>query len=113
MSEAKRIADREDEIADAHDCRVAYRHFHEVISLNLDQCDVCGRVRADDLGVQNCTVDQRDLDCICVFDDMMIGQNIAARRIDNDAGSCTGNFARTSRRVRKVEKPAKCIVAKW
>jgi hypothetical protein len=56
--------------------------------LDLDQCDVCAGVAPNKAGFDLSAVLQRDRDELCVFDDMMVGDDVTFGSIDDDAGAC-------------------------
>jgi hypothetical protein len=60
----------------------------------------------------NLAVEQRNLNFIRVFDDVMIGQDVATLCIDNHAGSGARNFPLTPRGIRYPKKAAECVIAK-
>ena len=110
MAQAEWIAYRQNEVADAHDIRIADWHFDQIIALDLNECDIGGFIGPYNFGIENFTVHQRYLDLVGICDDMMIRQYIAARSIDNDARSSAGNFLRTAAIVRQPEESAKGLV---
>ncbi len=92
MREAERIADRDDIVADSQLARVAERHAREPARVDLYDREIRAFVRADDFRRQAAVVEQRNRNLIRVLDDVMVRQNVALGRIDNDAGACGFDF---------------------
>ena len=55
--------------------------------LNLDDGDVRSDVAADQLRQHAPAIGEADLDARGIFDDMIVGQDVAVGRIDDDAGA--------------------------
>ena len=87
VTERKRIADREHEVADFGLTRVRERHFDEIFRVDLQHRHIGGFVAADDLRLELPIVEQRDGDLVGVFDDVCVGDDVAVLRVDDDAGS--------------------------
>ena len=52
VPESERIADRDDEVADSHLCRITYRHVGQAVSIYFQHGNVCFCVGADDFRFQ-------------------------------------------------------------
>ena len=84
MADAEGIADREDDVAHLELVAVAERRSGEPGGVNLDDGDVGLGVAADDRSLEFAPrFAERDFHLVGVFDDMVVGQNVAVGR-DND-----------------------------
>ena len=112
MSQAKRIANSDNEVADSCACRIANSHFGQAFGIYFDYRNIGRRVRANDFGIMNRTVDQRNLDCVSFTDDVMVGKNITTLSINDDTRPGTGNLLSTTAimAIRQAEEATKCIV---
>jgi hypothetical protein len=107
LPEAERIADRQHEIADLQAVGIADRHGDEILRRDLQQGDIGFGIPADQLCRKAAVVLGRDLDAGRVVDDVTIGQDIALRGIDDDAGAGRLGFALLGLlTLRQIEKPA-------
>ena len=92
MREAERIADRHDPVARLHLRRIAELHFDQVALLldELNQRAVGQRIAADDLGLVIDVVvfaEEVDFDLGRAFDDVVVGEDVAERLVDDEAGA--------------------------
>ena len=84
-AQAKRIADRQDPVADAGLTRVTeIDRRQRLVGFHLKQRDIAAFVTADNLGLQHGVVLQRDGDLVGAFDHVVVGDDIACR-IDDKA----------------------------
>ena len=113
VAETERVADSEDEVADAYAFRIAYRHVGQPLRVYLDNRDVRRGIRANDLGIEDFAVHRRDLNLVCVLDDVVICNDIAVVGIDDDAGTGTRDLAAaaTTGAVRQTEEASKSLIA--
>ena len=84
----KEVTHRDHVVADAELVGVVESECCEIARLDLRHRDVRARVGADDARLELTLVSQRDEDLLRVADHMMIGEDVAARRVDDDARSC-------------------------
>src|SRR6185436_15429419 len=85
MTEAKRIADGDDEISDLGAVRIGHRDLGEIRRLDLQHRHVRTRILANDLRGERAVVEQRDRYLRGVFDHVRVGDDVAVLRIDYDA----------------------------
>jgi hypothetical protein len=71
---------------DRHFVHVRERDSPQVRRIDFEQCDVRFRVDADDAGQMQRTVRQRDCELRRVFDNVIIGHDVAVA-VDDDAGA--------------------------
>ena len=84
LADAERIADGQDHVAHLQLVAVCQRDRRQVLPLHLQHRGVCGRVGADDLGVEFLVARrQRHLDLVRAIDDMVGGEDVAVRRDDH------------------------------
>ena len=112
MAQSERITDREDEIADAGNRRIADRHIGQSVGIDLDDRDVGAGVGPDQLGVVNGAVNQRNLDFVGIADNVVIGQDQSAFGIHDDTGARARHFLLTRELVGQAEEPSQVVVAK-
>ncbi len=89
LTDAERVADGEDDVADLHLVRISERHRAQVCGLNLDHRQVRGRVGADQLRVEHALVRQLDLDVFRAVDDVVVRQNVAITLDDHTGPEAT------------------------
>src|SRR5271167_3447396 len=87
LAETERVADGKDEIPDLQTARIAHRHCRQIACRDLQHGNVGRAIAADQLGIETPVVLGRDFNAGRVFDDVAIGQYVALRGLDNDAGS--------------------------
>ncbi len=61
---------------------VAETNCREVLSFDLNQCDIGFRVRSDDLSFELTFIGETDCHVICVFNDMIICEDVSVRAND-------------------------------
>jgi hypothetical protein len=86
LSNAKRIPERQDHVADLDRVGVAERQRREILGVNLQQRQIARLIRSDQLGNLAAPVGQVDMNLIGAVDDMMVGQHVAVSG-DDHAGS--------------------------
>jgi hypothetical protein len=111
VAQAERIAYCNNEIADFHIARIANGKFDKVPGFDLDYRDVGRGVRSHDLGIEGLIIESRDLNSVGVLDDMMIGQDVAVRRVDDDARAGALDLTRSARHLRETEKSPEHFIA--
>ena len=111
MAKTERIADREHEITDTHNFRIANRHFDQPIRFDLEQRNIGGCIRADNYRIEDLAINQRNLNFVGILHNMMVGQNIAAGCINDYAGSGAGHFPGSTGSIRQSEESAKGVIA--
>ena len=87
LTEAERIADREDEIADLQAIGITHRHRRQTTGGDLQHGDIGLGIAADQPRLETPIVLCGDLDAGGVFDDVSVGQYIALRGVDDHAGT--------------------------
>jgi len=110
VPEPERITDRKYEIPDSNNFRIAYGHFSKPTGVDLEYCYIGGGVGAHNFRIQNLSAYQRNLDFVRIFNDVMVGQDVATLGIDNDTRTGTGNFTWSTIAIRNAEEAAKCVV---
>ena len=112
MAESERVADGKDEITDFDVVRLADGQIGQSIGIDLEQRDIGQCIRTDDLGIERFLVEQRNLNLVGVFDNMMIGQDIAILGIDDDTRTSTRHLAGpAARSIGNAEKAAEHLIA--
>ena len=107
LAETERVADGDDEVADLEAVGIAQRHRGQIDGRDLQHGNVGIGVGADQLRRQTPVVFGDDLDAGRVFDDMAVGQDIALRRVDDDARpGCLALVFLRLLVLRQVEKAA-------
>ncbi len=107
MLQSERVADGDDIVADLEPGRVPQRHRDQIGLLGLQDGDIRAFIAADDLGGKASIVEQGDGDFAGVLDHMMIGDDIAVLRVDDDARARTLELALARLRIgRYVEEAA-------
>ena len=105
--QSERVADRDHVVADLELARIAERHGDQIRLLSLQYCDIGAFVAADDFGAESAVIEQGDGDLAGVLDHVVIGDDVAVFRVDDDARSCALELALTRLRIlRSVEKSA-------
>jgi hypothetical protein len=84
LADAERIADGQHDVADLNGVGVAERKGLQVGGLHLEQRQIAWLIGADESRVERAAVGQVDVDVVCAFDDVIVGQDISIRT-DNDA----------------------------
>ncbi len=79
------IADGDHIVADLELARITERHGDQIGLFCLQYRDVGAFVAADDFGGECAVVEQRDGDLTGVFNHMMISDDVAVLRVDDDA----------------------------
>src|SRR5690606_3616422 len=110
VTESERIADSDHEITDLDGARIANRDFREIARFHFQHCYIGRRVRPHDLGIQRIFVEQVNLDLVRAIDYVMIGENVAVLRVDDDTGAGTRHFARPTGNLREAKEAAKHLV---
>ena len=110
--QAEGVADGDHVVADLELARIAEGHGDQIRLLCLQNRDIRAFVAADDFGAESAVVEQRDGDLAGVLDHVMIGDDVAVLRVDDDARSCALELALTRLRIlRSVEEsPEKRVV---
>ena len=110
--QAEGIADGDDIVSDLELGRIPERHGDQIRLLGLQDGDVRAFVAADDLGGKGPVVEQRDGDFAGVLHHMMIGDDVAVLRVDDDAGARALELALARPRIRRrvEEAPEKRVV---
>ena len=85
LAEAEWIADRHHEVADLKLIRIAEIEGDQSGGFHLQQRNVGAGVAADELGRELAAVREIDRDLVRVFHHMVIRQDVAVARIDDDA----------------------------
>ncbi len=85
LAEAERVADGEHEIPDPQMARIAQRHRRQIFRRDLQHGDVGGGIAPDQPRLEAAVVLGGDFDVGGVLDDVVVGQHIALRGIDDDA----------------------------
>jgi len=102
-AEAERVADSDDPLADFGGIRRRPRNGRQRIAgLELQQGQVDGFVGTDQLGPEHAAIRQDDVDLVCAFDDVVVGDDIAGG-VDDEAGAKRGpgDAPRPARRPRR------------
>lgn len=88
LAKAERVADGDGEVADAKFIRVSNGDLRQVVWLNqLQQSDIALFIAPDQFGIELTAIVQLDADLLRLIDDVVIGQHIAFRRVDDNAGA--------------------------
>src|SRR3954469_186690 len=87
VTEIALCADREHEVADLNLITVAQRHGRELLRLDMKHREVGFGIASDQFGLETPLVAGRDLDQVCAFHDMSVGEHIPVLGIDDHAGS--------------------------
>src|SRR5690606_19251495 len=107
LTEAERVADRDDEVADVEVVRVAELELAQVARFDSEQGNVGRRIAADDLGFELAPVGQRDDDRFGVLHDVAVRHDQTFVGVDDDARADALLRHRLLKLLRKLEEPAK------
>ena len=111
LPEPEGVADGDDEVADLQRVAVSHREGGESVGLDPEQRDVGPRIAAEYLGLEAAVVLERDRHRLGPGDDVVVGQHVAAFRIDDHTGARA--LPRPRRGVvRQVEEAAEERIAK-
>ena len=106
LAHAKRVAHRQDDVADARPVGVAERQRRQARGLHVEHRQVGRLVDAHDLGVELAPVGQHDADAVRAVDDMRVGHD-AAIGLDDHAAAQTALARLAARSGQAVaEEPA-------
>ena len=100
--ETQRITEGEDPFADSRLRVVAEGDGRKVCRVDLDHCHVGRRVAANDLGLEDAVVVERDGDAIRVGHDVIVGEDVAVGR--HDEARTAGFLGLGVRRAELVEE---------
>ena len=108
MLQPEGVADRDDEVADLHLCRVAKSDLRQAVGLDLEDRDVRGHITAENSSFESRPSCSVTVIVGGVLDDMRVGQDVAALGIKDDAGACAlKRMAARAEIRRSIEEAAK------